>query len=112
MQSQLYLSGRVAAAPELLQTQKGKFMVRLLLETEAIRETGLGNYQTETSTLPISFFSREAEEVRDALSGDHLVVGCHLYGTKFEASDGSVKHGVKIYADQVLHRSATLKETR
>jgi hypothetical protein len=77
-------------------------MVRLLLETELIRETAGGAHQSESVTLPVSFFSHEAEEVRSARPGDRLVVGTHLYGTRFNAPDGSVKHGVQIIVDQVL----------
>jgi single-stranded DNA-binding protein len=110
MQSQLYLCGRVAAAPEVRQTQKGKLMVRLLLETELVRETTEGAYQAESVTLPVSFFSREAEEVRSARPGDCLTIGTHLYGTRFEAPDGSVKHGVQITADQVLSGAPSLQK--
>jgi single-stranded DNA-binding protein len=102
LHSQLYLSGRVAASPDLSKTKKGKPMVRLLLVTELVRCTTPGSCQSESVTLPVNFFSREAEEVRDAQPGDHLVIGAHLYGTRFEASDGGVKHGVQIIADTIL----------
>ena len=102
MHSQLYLSGRLAAEPELRRTQKGTLIVKLLLETEFVRETTQGNFQPEGVTLPISFFSREADAVKDCQTGDYLVVGCHLYGTEFKAPDGTVKRGVQITADQVL----------
>jgi single-stranded DNA-binding protein len=101
----------VAASPELGETKKGRSMVRILLETELIRCTTPGNYQSESVTLPVSFFSREAEEVRDARPGDHLVIGAHLYGTQFKAPDGSVKYGVQIIADQILQGAALQKET-
>jgi len=52
LHSQLYLSGRVAAPPELDQTKNGKLTVRLLLETELIRCTTSGNYQSESVTIP------------------------------------------------------------
>jgi single-stranded DNA-binding protein len=99
--SQLYLSGRLSANPELAQTKKGKLWIRLLLETELVRTSGQG-IQSETVVLPISLFSREAEAVKDLRSGDVLMVGCHLYGTKFEGSDGAVKHGCQIVTDEVL----------
>jgi single-stranded DNA-binding protein len=88
--------------PELGKTKKGKLMVRILLETEFVRATTPGSYQSESVTLPVSFFSREAEEVRDARPGDHLVIGAHLYGTRYEAPDGNVKFGVQIIADAIL----------
>jgi single-stranded DNA-binding protein len=102
MTSQLYLCGRVAASPELGKTKKGKLMVRILLETELVRATTPGSYQSESVTLPVSFFSDGAEEVRQAQPGDHLVIGAHLYGTRFKALDGGIKHGVQIIADQIL----------
>ena len=110
MISQLYLQGRVAVSPELGKTKKGKFMVRILLEIELVRATALGTYQAESVTLPISFFSREAEEVRDAQPGDNLVIGVHLYGTRFEAAGGIIKHGVQIIADQILQGVTHRKE--
>jgi hypothetical protein len=86
-------------------------MVRILLETELVRATTPGNYQSESVTLPVSFFSREAEEVRDAQPGDYLVIGAHLYGTRFEASDGGIRHGVQIIADRILQGLTHQKET-
>ena len=110
MHSQLYLTGQLVADPELLQTKKGKLIVKLLLETEFIRQTTQGDFQPETVILPVNFFSREAEAVKDCRKGDFLTVGCHLYGTEFRATDGVVNHGVKIIADQVLQRATHQKE--
>ena len=110
MHSQLYLTGQLAADPELLQTKKGKLIVKLLLETEFIRQTTQGDFQPETVILPVNFFSREAEVVKDCRKGDFLVVGCHLYGTQFKVSDGIVKHGVQIIADHILQAPAIQKE--
>ena len=110
MHSQLYLCGRVAAVPELSTTKKGKPMVRILLETELVRATTPGNYQSESVPLPVSFFSREAEIVRDCQKGDFITIGCHLYGSRFEATDGTIKHGVHIIADQVLQGARSPKE--
>ena len=101
MISQLYLAGRLAAAPEISQTKKGGLQVRLLLETELVRN-GSGGLASESVVLPVSLFSREAEAVKTLLHGDSLTLGCHLYGTRFEAPDGRVSHGVKIVADDVL----------
>jgi len=79
--------------------------VRLLLETELIRCTTSGNYQSESVTIPVRFFSREAEAVRNARPNDYLTIGCHLYGTEFKAPDGIVKRGVQIIADQILQEA-------
>jgi single-stranded DNA-binding protein len=70
MQSQLYFTGKLVAQPELLQTKNGKTMVRLLLETELVRPTAQGGFQAEAVILPVSFFSREAETVKDCHRGD------------------------------------------
>ena len=85
-------------------------MVRLRLETELVRVTAQGIYQTESVTLPVSFFACEAEEVRRAQPGDYLVIGAHLYGTRFEAAGGIIKHGVQIIADQILQGVTHRKE--
>src|SRR5215472_14025564 len=110
MHCQLYLSGRLAVDPEILRTRKDKLMVKVILETELVRPTTEGNYQSESVTLPVSFFNREAEAVRDCRRGDYLAVGCHLYGTEFKAPDGTVKRGVQIIADQILQGAAHQKE--
>jgi single-stranded DNA-binding protein len=110
MQAQIYLSGRLVAQPELSHTKKGKLTVKLLFETELVRPTAQGGFQAEAVTLPVSFFSREAEAVKDCQRGDYLVIGAHLYGTRFEAPDGSVKHGVQVVADQLLQRTTCMKE--
>jgi single-stranded DNA-binding protein len=110
MQSQIYLSGRLVTQPELSQTKKGKLTVRLLFETELVRPTAQGGFQAEAVTLPVSFFSREAEAVKDCQPGEYLVIGAHLYGTRFEAPDGGVKHGVQIVADQILQGTTRQKE--
>ena len=110
MQSQLYLSGRLAADPEFSQTKKGNLIVKLLLETEFVRETTKGNFQSETVILPINFFSREAEAVRNCQRGDALTVGCHLYGTEFRTPEGIAKRSTQIVADQVLQVVARQKE--
>src|SRR5262249_36842349 len=106
-------SGRLASSPELAQTKKGRLWVRLLLETEFVRPTGSGGFQSELVVLPISLFSYEAEAVKDARKGDYLSIGCHLYGTKFESENG-IKYGCQIVADQVFQEKGTprLKEDR
>ena len=101
MHSQLYLSGRLAANPEVFATKKNKLWVKLLLETQLVRETSAGQFQSENVTLPVSFFAREAEAVRELVRGDSLTVGAHLYGTRFE-SDSCIKYGCQIVADQVF----------
>ena len=110
MNSQIYLAGRVASSPELSRMRKGKTSVKLLLETEFVRSTVPGHYQAELVTLEVRFFSREAETVRDAQVGDRLVVGAHLYPTRFEAPDGKVNHGIQIVADQILQVAARQRE--
>ena len=110
MQSQIHPSGRLVAQPELLQTKNGKLMVRVLLETELVRPAAQGG-QAEGVVLPVSFFRREAEAVRECQRRDSLVVGAHLYGTEFKAPDGTVKRGVQIIADQVLQGATRNEET-
>ena len=111
MQSQIYLSGRLVAQPELLQTKNGELMVRVLLEIELVRPAAQGGFQAEGVVLPVSFLRREAEAVRECQRRDSLVVGAHLYGTEFKAPDGTVKRGVQIIADQVLQGATRNEET-
>jgi single-stranded DNA-binding protein len=101
MISQVYLSGRLGADPELSRTKKDHLQVKVLLQTELVRRDGSG-FQAENVTLPITCFAREAEVVQHLARGDQLTVGCHLYGTRFEATDGRVTYGCKIVGDQVL----------
>ena len=101
IQSQLYLQCRLAGNPEILETKTGKPMVQLLLVTQSVRESRPGEYQSESVTLPVLFFSGPAEQVKALKAGDQLSVGCHLYGTRFEGAEGT-KHGVKIVADAVF----------
>lgn len=101
MQSQLYIQGKVLSNPELGRTRKDRLWVKILLESELIRPDGRGGFQTEIVTLPVSFFSREAETVKGLKRGDHLTVGCHLYGTRYEGDTGT-KYGVQLIADAVF----------
>jgi single-stranded DNA-binding protein len=101
MHCQLYLSGGLATTPELLQTKKGKLMVKLVMATALVRETRPSEYQTEEVTLPVTFFAGPAEAVKDLHKGAALTVGCHLYGTEFN-NEGVIKRGVQIIADVVF----------
>jgi single-stranded DNA-binding protein len=109
MHSQIYLTGRLAVDPELRRTKKDKLMVKLLLETELVRPAAQGGFQSKSVTLPVSFFSREADAVKDCQHGDYLVIGCHLYGAEFKAPDRTVKHGVQITVDQILQGATRQK---
>lgn len=101
MLSQLYLSGVLANDPEILSTKKGHLMVKVLLATVLWRETSPGQIQSESVTLPVTFFGDPAEKVQSLRKGAALVCGCHLYGSRFESSQGT-KHGVQIVADAVF----------
>jgi single-stranded DNA-binding protein len=91
MHSQLYLCGRLIGNPELGRTKKGKLWVKVLLETQLVRETRPEEIQSESVVLPISFFSAPAESVKDLKAGDALTVGGHLYGSEFKTDFGTVK---------------------
>jgi hypothetical protein len=98
MTSQLYLTGRLAANPEAATTRKGKLWIKLLLETEFVREPKPGEFQTESVTIPISCFAYSAEQVKNPVRGASITVGVHLSGTKFE-NGGVTKHGVQLVAE-------------
>jgi single-stranded DNA-binding protein len=107
--SQIYLSGRLAAAPEIGTTRAGKSLVRILLETSLVRETRPGELQSELVVLPMSCFAREAEVARNLVRGDPITVGAHLYGTRFETPSGEVKHGVQLTVDTILSAGGMLR---
>jgi hypothetical protein len=103
MHSQLYISGKVAAAPATCVSKNGKEWIRLLVETRLIREPARGEFQEESVLLPLSCFSQEAVAVKHVQRGDWLVVGCHLYGTKYRSPDGqTTKYGLQLVADVIL----------
>jgi single-stranded DNA-binding protein len=110
MHSQLYLSGKLAAFPETGRTKNDKDWIRLLLETQLVREVRAGELQSESVILPISCFSREAQAVKHLQRGDPLVVGGHLYGTRFQTPQGETKYGVQLVCDQVLAAGAMLRQ--
>ena len=101
MHSQLYLSGTLETDPELLTTKKGKLMVKVLLATVLWRETSPGQIQSESVTLPVTFFGEPAEKVQSLRRGAALTCGAHLYGSRYEAPQGT-KHGTQIIADAVF----------
>jgi single-stranded DNA-binding protein len=101
MTSQIYLRGRLSDNPELSQTKNGKLRVKILLSTQLLREKPPGEVQSESITLPVTFFSSPAEVVKELKRGAEITVGAHLYGTEFQ--DGNtVRHGVQITADVVF----------
>jgi hypothetical protein len=110
MASQIYLDARVASNPESSQTKKGGLMIRMLVETVLVREHRPGDHQSETVTLPVTFFARAAEAVKNLRTGDLLIIGAHLYGSEFRSSEGSIKRGVKIVADAVSFPPPPRKE--
>ena len=101
MIASIYLSGRVSGNHEFRETKKGGLWLKLFLEVESVRPDGRGGVKTETTVLPISFFSREAEAVKDLRQGAWILVGVHLAGTEFTSPDGSVKRGVQLTASSV-----------
>jgi single-stranded DNA-binding protein len=102
MHSQLYLVGRLADNPEIGETKKGRLFVKILLETESVREIRPGEFQAENYILPISLFSQPAETVKGLRRGDQLTVGAHLNGTEYKPDSGPTKRGVQLVADIVF----------
>jgi single-stranded DNA-binding protein len=106
MHSQLYLTGKTAASPEVGTTKSGKDWIRLLLEVRQVRETRPDEFQVESVILPISCFSREASAVKNLRPGDPVIIGVHLSGTHYRPPDGQPKYGVQLIADVVLAAGA------
>jgi hypothetical protein len=83
--SQIYLSGILASEPEVGTTRKGdKLLVKLLLETELVRQVRPNEFQAESTLVPLSCFGWPAEVARSLHRGDSVLVGAHLYGTEFK----------------------------
>jgi single-stranded DNA-binding protein len=109
MHSQLYLVGRLADNPEIGETKKGRLFVKILLETESVREIRPGEFQAESCILPVSLFSQPAEAVKTLRRGDQLTIGAHLYGTEFKPDSGPAKRGIQVVADCVFLTSGSPK---
>src|ERR1700745_1499079 len=103
MHSQLYLTGKLASEPETGTTRKSnKLLVKLLLETELVRQPRPGEFQLESVLLPLSCFAWPAEVARSLHRGDSVMVGAHLYGTEFKTDDGTIRRGLSLIADSVV----------
>jgi hypothetical protein len=103
MHSQLYLTGKLASEPETGTSRKNnKPWVRLLLETELIREPRPTEFQVETVLLPLSCFAWPAEVARSLHRGDSVLAGTHLVGTEFKTEDGTIRRGLQLIADSVV----------
>jgi len=101
--SQIYLSGILASEPEVGTTRKGdKLLVKLLLETELVRQVRPNEFQAESMLVPLSCFAWPAEVARSLHRGDSVLVGAHLYGTEFKTDDGTIRRGISLVADSVV----------
>ncbi len=96
---QIYIQGKLISEPEISRTKKDKLFVRLLVEVELVRQPQPGEFQTETTFIPIACFSGEAETAKGLHRGDTIFCGCHVYGTAYEPPGGSVKRGLQLIAD-------------
>lgn len=104
MIGQIFLTGRLSAEPEISLSKKGKPIARILLDVDQVRPTPAGP-QSEQITLPVILFSRQAEAIQAFRKGDPLWIAAHLNGTRFEAPDGTTRHGTQLVADSVLTES-------
>src|SRR5260221_12004350 len=99
MHSQLYLTGKLASEPETGATRKNnKLWVKLLLETELVRQPRPGEFQIESVLVPLSCFAWPAEVARTLHRGDSVLPGGHLYGTEFKTEDGTIRRGLQLIA--------------
>src|SRR5258708_26009895 len=96
---QIYIQGKLISEPEISRTKKDKLFVRLLIEVELVRQPQPGEFQTETTFIPISCFSREAERAQSLHRGDTIFCGCHVYGTAYDLPNGCVKPGLQLISD-------------
>jgi len=102
LMSCLYITGRLVGSPVFSETQKGKTMAKLLLETELVREVNCGEFRAETHVLPVLLFSWVADQARDLRSGSSVTIAARLNGTQFTLPTGEVRHGVQLIAEALL----------
>jgi single-stranded DNA-binding protein len=102
MSSEIYVSGRLFAEPEIGRTTGNEPSVRLLLSVELIRKKTFGLYEIDRTVLPVSCFGEPATQAQSLHQGDRLVIQAHLFGTAFRPPDGSVRRGVQIRADELI----------
>ena len=100
--SQIHIRGKLISEPEIGRTKKDKLLVRLLVEVELVRQPLPGEFQIETTFIPVACFAREAERAQSLHRGDTIFCGCHLYGTAYDLPDGRVKRGLQLIADYLV----------
>jgi single-stranded DNA-binding protein len=108
----IYLSGRLVSDPVFSETSKGKTMVKLLLETELVREVSRGEFRAETHLLPITIYSWLCDQARTLKSGSAVTIACHLSGSQFTPPGGETKFGTQLIADALLFSSSPAPTTR
>jgi single-stranded DNA-binding protein len=99
--AEVYLNGKIVGSISVSTTAKGTAMARGLIESELVRKIGRDEYRAETHQLPFVVFSWIADALRDLRPGTTVTLGCRLNGTRYEAPDGSVKHGCQLVVDQI-----------
>jgi single-stranded DNA-binding protein len=100
--SQIHIGGKLIAEPEVIRTKKNKLFVRLLVEVELVRQPQPGEFQTETTFVPVACFAREAETAKALHRGNTIFCGCQVYGTAYDLPDGRVKRGLQLIADYLV----------
>jgi single-stranded DNA-binding protein len=100
--SQIHIGGKLVSEPEVSRTKKDKLFVRLLIQTELVRQPQPGEFQAERTFVPIGCFSSEAETAKALHRGDTVFAGAHLYGTSFDLPNGQVKRGLQLIADYLI----------
>jgi single-stranded DNA-binding protein len=106
MTSQIYVDGRLSRNPELGLTQKGKPQAKLLIETEVVRQVRKGEFQAETSLIPVTVYGWLVDDVRKLKGNDRLSVCTHAVGTAFTMDSGEVRYGVMLIADFITYPPA------
>ena len=88
---------------EQLQTKNGRPWIKLLLEVKTWRRGADGEAgQEECTMLCVNCFSRIAETARSFLKpGDAVGLTCRVSGTEFKGTEGKVKRGISLTADQL-----------
>jgi single-stranded DNA-binding protein len=98
--STIHLVGRLVKAPAISTTQKGGSMVKILLETESVRQTKQGPI-SESQILPITAFGWAADSIAELSAGDKVMLSCRLQATEYRPPGGEIRRGVQIVAEIV-----------
>jgi single-stranded DNA-binding protein len=107
MTSLLYIEGRLVGKPLVQKTKSGYDFAKILLEEDQVAR----NNREKANVLPIAFFGKLVEEIRDLENGDGLLIACRLQGSRYETDSGEVRYGLQLIGERAYLNASAAKET-